>query len=119
MHSGHCCDNSLDDHQVHKLPVDELLQGKRPERARPFPVEPERVSSHKQLDRQEDEPQQPDPQRVKEDQAVQGKNIDDGREEGKQYLEDKQVAESAAAELSGRPFLQHSPRCFHIAWRVP
>jgi hypothetical protein len=54
-------DRRLDDHEVHELPVDELLQWERPQRSHRLAVEPERVHGDRQL---QNVKRAPDDQRV-------------------------------------------------------
>ena len=49
-------DRRFDDHELHQLPVDELLQRQRPERSQTLLVDPEGVDGRRELDEVERDP---------------------------------------------------------------
>src|SRR5689334_17725549 len=55
-HALERADRGLDDHEVHQLAVDELLEWQRPQRAQRLAVEPEGVDRHEHLHKVEDAP---------------------------------------------------------------
>ncbi len=77
----------LDDHDIHQLPVHELLQRQCPERTEWFVVQPERVRREQELERVEAEPEREDQGCVAEDKPVERKQVDERGCDGKQDLE--------------------------------
>src|SRR5215211_8875401 len=87
--------------EVHKLPINELLQRKAPQRSKAFIVEPECVSGADELHPCKCQPYPENRQRFGSDNRVDSGNVDDGGYQRKQNLERQQVWEASASELAG------------------
>ena len=94
----------LDDHQVHQLPVDELLERQHPQHPQPLAVEPQRVRGGDQLEREEPEPDEGDlPGSGEERGPYRATMSTTGASSGSTIWNSVQVGQPAAAELPPAP----------------
>ena len=94
--------DGLDDHEIHELPVKKLLERQSPQRTRRLVIKPKRVEGNRKLRDIECDPVGDHPQRVHEQKAVEGEQIDDRADQRDKNVEDEQVRKRSA---------QGPPRC--------
>ena len=100
-------DHRPDQHRVHQLPVDDLLQRQEPEHAQRLALEPEGDHRGDELDRLHRRPRDQRRHRVEEQQPVDQEDVHQRREQRQQHLEHREVPQAGPAEAAGRAGLEH------------